>query len=57
MERSTAPCCGVARFFQLLQGPWASPIVRELLAGPLRFTELRQALQDIGAHTLTSRLR
>ncbi|MEA9861273.1 helix-turn-helix domain-containing protein [Xanthomonas campestris pv. raphani] len=57
METSNAPCCGVARFFQLLKGPWASLIVRELLAGPRRFTELRQALQGISAHTLTSRLR
>ncbi|APO95316.1 helix-turn-helix transcriptional regulator [Xanthomonas vesicatoria] len=57
METSKAPCCGVARFFQLLEGPWASLIVRELLAGPRRFTELRQALQGISAHTLTSRLR
>ncbi|WP_236726798.1 winged helix-turn-helix transcriptional regulator [Xanthomonas cannabis] len=47
----------MARFFQLLEGPWASLIVRELLAGPRRFTELRQALQGISAHTLTSRLR
>ncbi|WP_259156810.1 helix-turn-helix domain-containing protein [Xanthomonas sp. 3793] len=57
METSNAPCCGVARFFQLLEGPWASLIVRELLAGPRRFSELRQALQGISAHTLTSRLR
>ncbi|MEA5122634.1 winged helix-turn-helix transcriptional regulator [Xanthomonas floridensis] len=57
METSKTPCCGVARFFQLLEGPWASLIVRELLAGPRRFTELRQALQGISAHTLTSRLR
>ncbi|MCD0260582.1 helix-turn-helix transcriptional regulator [Xanthomonas melonis] len=57
METSKIPCCGVARFFQLLEGPWASLIVRELLAGPRRFTELRQALQGISAHTLTSRLR
>ncbi|WP_115554717.1 winged helix-turn-helix transcriptional regulator [Xanthomonas arboricola] len=57
MERSTTPCCGVARFFRLLEGPWASLIVRELLAGPRRFTELRQLLQGISAHTLTSHLR
>ncbi|PPU30085.1 MULTISPECIES: helix-turn-helix domain-containing protein [unclassified Xanthomonas] len=57
METSNASCCGVARFFQLLEGPWASLIVRELLVGPRRFTELRQALQGISAHTLTSRLR
>jgi DNA-binding HxlR family transcriptional regulator len=52
-----AHCCGVARFLTLLDGPWATLIVRELLAGPRRFTELREALPGISAHTLTHRLR
>lgn len=51
------PCCGVARFLILLDGPWATLIVRELLGGPRRFTELRQALPRISAHTLTHRLK
>lgn len=51
------PECGVARFLILLDGPWATLIIRELLGGPRRFTELRQALPGISAHTLTSRLR
>lgn len=50
-------CCGVARFLTLLDGPWATLIVRELLGGPRRFTELRQALPRISAHTLTHRLK
>jgi DNA-binding HxlR family transcriptional regulator len=49
--------CGVARFLTLLNGPWATLIVRELLLGPRRFTELRGALPGISPHTLTSRLR
>ncbi|WP_075737075.1 winged helix-turn-helix transcriptional regulator [Streptomyces acidiscabies] len=49
--------CGVARFLALLDGPWATLIVRELLPGPRRFTELRDALPGISPHTLTSRLR
>ena len=57
MERYSTPCCGVARFLTLLDGPWATLIVRELLRGPLRFTQLRQALPGISAHTLTHRLR
>ena len=57
MERNSTPCCGVARFLTLLDGPWATLIVRELLRGPLRFTQLRQALPGISAHTLTHRLR
>ncbi|GGZ88964.1 transcriptional regulator [Streptomyces subrutilus] len=51
------PECGVARFLALLGGPWATLIVRELLHGPHRFTELRDALPGISPHTLTSRLR
>ncbi|MDQ1015145.1 winged helix-turn-helix transcriptional regulator [Streptomyces afghaniensis] len=56
----TNPClpeCGVARFLTLLNGPWATLIVRELLQGPHRFTALRDALPGISPHTLTSRLR
>ncbi|ELP26665.1 Transcriptional regulator, HxlR family [Pantoea agglomerans 299R] len=51
------PSCGVARFLILLDGPWATLIVRELLRGPQRFSELRQSLPGISAHTLTHRLR
>lgn len=57
MPTDSTPCCGVARFLTLLDGPWATLIVRELLHGPLRFTQLRQALPGISAHTLTHRLR
>lgn len=51
------PECGVARFLVLLDGPWATLIVRELIHGPQRFSELRRALGSISAHTLTHRLR
>lgn len=51
------PECGVARFLVLLDGPWATLIVRELIGGPQRFSDLRRALGTISAHTLTSRLR
>src|SRR3954452_25082211 len=51
------PECGVARFLVLLDGPWATMIVKELLPGPRRFSELMTALGTISAHTLTSRLR
>jgi DNA-binding HxlR family transcriptional regulator len=57
MEQRKAPCCGIARFLTLLDGPWATLIVRELLQGPQRFTQLRDALPGISAHTLTHRLK
>jgi DNA-binding HxlR family transcriptional regulator len=57
MTGKKIPCCGVERFLLLLDGPWATLIVRELLGGPRRFTELRNMLPGISAHTLTHRLR
>lgn len=57
MNQKKTPCCGVARFLTLLDGPWATLIVRELLHGPQRFTQLREALPGISAHTLTHRLK
>ncbi|PAZ14008.1 transcriptional regulator [Streptomyces sp. SA15] len=57
MNKFCEPGCGVARFLTLLNGPWATLIVRELLLGPRRFTELRGTLPGISPHTLTSRLR
>lgn len=57
MEDEKRPCCGVARFLTLLDGPWATLIVRELLHGPHRFTQLKEALPGISAHTLTHRLK
>ena len=57
MDQKKTPCCGIARFLTLLDGPWATLIVRELLPGPRRFTQLREALPGISAHTLTHRLK
>ncbi|MGP5733060.1 winged helix-turn-helix transcriptional regulator [Leucobacter sp. UCMA 4100] len=57
MSEVELPECGVARFLMLFNGPWATLIVRELMHGPQRFGELREALDGISAHTLTNRLR
>ena len=57
MSEVDLPECGVARFLLLFDGPWATLIVRELMHGPQRFGELRDALPGISAHTLTNRLR
>lgn len=50
-------CCGVARFLEILDGPWATLIIRQLLQGPKRFTQLKEELPGISAHTLTHRLK
>jgi DNA-binding HxlR family transcriptional regulator len=51
------PECPIARFLTVLDGRWATLIVRELLTGPKRFTELRAALPGISPKTLSSRLQ
>jgi DNA-binding HxlR family transcriptional regulator len=51
------PECPVARFLTVLDGPWATLIVRDLLTGPKRFTELRAGLPGISPKTLSSRLQ
>ncbi|MBW6436440.1 helix-turn-helix transcriptional regulator [Actinoplanes hulinensis] len=56
-EEPACPGCGVERTLRVLDGKWATLVVRELLAGPKRFTELRAALGAPSAKTLTDRLR
>ena len=51
------PGCGVERTLKVLDGKWTTLIVRELLAGPQRFGEIRKALRSPSAKTLTDRLR
>ncbi|MFJ2505004.1 winged helix-turn-helix transcriptional regulator [Microbacterium sp. NPDC087592] len=41
----------------MLDGPWATLIVRELLRVPARFSEFKSSLTGISAHTLSNRLR
>jgi len=61
LERLTAekagPGCGVERALRVLDGKWATLVVRELLLGPRRFGELRTAVGNPSAKTLTDRLR
>jgi len=58
-ELSGAPAqgCGVERTLQVLDGKWTTLVVRELLDGAKRFGELRAALGNPSAKTLTDRLR
>lgn len=58
-ELCSAPArqCGVERTLQVLDGKWTTLVVRELLGGAKRFGELRTALGNPSAKTLTDRLR
>ena len=49
--------CGIARALDLVGERWALLIVRELLLGPKRFTDLRAGLPNIGPDVLAQRLR
>jgi DNA-binding HxlR family transcriptional regulator len=49
--------CGVARALDLVGDRWALLVVRELLLGPKRFTDLRAGLPHIQPDVLAYRLR
>lgn len=49
--------CAVARSLDLLGERWTLLVVRDLLMGPRRYTDLREALPGIATDLLTARLR
>ncbi|HSK15479.1 MAG TPA: winged helix-turn-helix transcriptional regulator [Gaiellaceae bacterium] len=56
-ERSYGQYCGVARALDLVGERWALLVVRELLLGPRRFTDLQQGLPGVSTNVLAARLR
>jgi DNA-binding HxlR family transcriptional regulator len=56
-RRSYNEYCGVARALDLVGERWALLVVRELVLGPKRFTDLREGLPGIGTNVLSTRLR
>ena len=48
--------CGTALAMQLIGERWSVLVVRELMYGPRRFSELRTGLPGISANTLTLRM-
>ena len=56
MARTYGQFCGVARALELVGERWALLIVRDLLVGPRRFTDLRRGLPKIPTNILTDRL-
>jgi DNA-binding HxlR family transcriptional regulator/putative sterol carrier protein len=57
MTREYGQYCGLARALDLVGGRWSLLIVRELLDGPLRYTELEQGLRSVPTNILSARLR
>jgi DNA-binding HxlR family transcriptional regulator len=55
--RSYDDPCGVARALDVVGERWALLVVRELLFGPKRFTDLRAGLPTASQNVLSTRLR
>ena len=49
--------CGIARALDLVGERWALLVVRDLVLGPKRFTDLRRGLPGIGTNVLAARLK
>ena len=49
--------CGIARSLDVIGERWALLVVRELVFGPKRFTDLRAGLRGISQNVLSQRLR
>jgi DNA-binding HxlR family transcriptional regulator len=57
MARTYADRCGIARALDVVGERWALLVVRELLLGPKRFSDLKAGLPGIGPDVLSQRLR
>jgi DNA-binding HxlR family transcriptional regulator len=56
-KRTYQDPCGIARALDVVGERWALLVVRELLLGPKRFTDLRAGLTHVGPDVLAQRLR
>ena len=56
-KRSYGDGCGMAHGLDLVGERWALLVVRELLLGPKRFTDLRHGLPNASPNVLSERLR
>lgn len=56
-RRSYGQICGLSRALEIVGERWALLIVRDLIAKPKRFTDLRQGLPRIPTNVLSARLK
>jgi DNA-binding HxlR family transcriptional regulator len=56
-KRAYGQFCGLARALELVGERWALLLVRDLLVGPRRFTDLRRGLPRMPTNVLSTRLR
>ena len=57
MARSYSHYCPIAHSLELVGERWSLLVIRELLRGPLRYTDLLARLPGIGTNILAARLR
>ena len=55
--RKYEDACGIARSLDVIGERWALLVVRELVFGPKRFTDLRTGLRGVSQNVLSQRLR
>ncbi len=55
-KRRYDDACAAAHGMDLIGERWSMPIIRELLMGPRRFSDLKASLRAISANVLTQRL-
>jgi len=56
-RRGYGQICGLSRALEIVGERWAMLIIRDLLLGPKRFTDLRQGLPRIPTNVLSARLK
>jgi DNA-binding HxlR family transcriptional regulator len=56
-RRTYGDPCGIARALDVVGDRWALLVIRELLLGPKRFTDMRAGLPHLGPDILSQRLR
>ena len=49
--------CGITKTLDIIGGKWTVLIVRDLLEGPRRYSELEHSLDGISPRTLATRLK
>lgn len=55
--RSYGQYCGITRAVELITERWALLLIRDLLVGPRRYTDLKQGLPKIPTNILAARLK
>jgi DNA-binding HxlR family transcriptional regulator/putative sterol carrier protein len=56
-RRTYGSYCGIARALEIIGERWALLVVRDLIQGPKRFTDLRRGLPRIPSNVLSARLK